>query len=667
MDQPLVSRLTLPAPATYRFRISDGGHGFGEYGNSYEYNNQESVLPYHVTWNESATAAGEGVATAGVPVSDFATATQARPLALPASVAFFLYPAGDREFLDLGECGPGLLEFTVTARAGTLNPVVGIMADGPATGPAELARVDHLPGPVETGRVVLPRRARHFAVVTAAGDAGSPLPLQAEVRCHVFPSPRGDLPEEALKDGASLTLPVTPLGTPLSAPLFPAGDRAAFLLDFPAKGLLRLEGGAPSGLDLTLGCARHVPRPLRVLYLVGGRRDYNLFPAANEQVVVTRLHEDSPGWLAGFLQIGTRPVGDWPPTQGATWSARLDLPAATTFGRLLVRGFSFAPGQVRVRLNGQEAGGSTPVSQWNEWSEHAWPVPDLAAGASLQVEMQCPDHALLGRISFEAWTGTQTLSIPLPPFREDPWPASLTAGFDAIVLDGVTHPCQFFLDRPAVQRRLVAEAERGARVVVTTPQFFSFAANARQVGGWIATASPAVTDPNALIDGSFPPEGNGGCHVGAAPPQTVVFGLPGSWPAVIDRLVIHPATTDPAGQVRGFRLEASLDGPTTGFRTVGEFAVETGARLADTAFPPTPARFLRLTVLASSGNRHACLGDCEFYGPAVPRGWFGVYQQSQWRNDSVVPVRDDEALVGGRARGDPNRWPASDLCGCFVG
>ncbi|RCK79415.1 MAG: Fibronectin type 3 domain protein [Candidatus Ozemobacter sibiricus] len=685
VDDPLVGRFTVQAPASFVFRVMDGGHGINENGYGYQFHNAESMTPYQAIvrtvglWPETATV--------GLPSFDHAAATQARTVSLPASFAFHLYPEGDREWIDLGDIGPGLLELDLTALDGHTDPIVEIREAGTDAAAAPLKVCDQTNRSREAGRVVLPRRARYYAVVRSGGDRAARAPLQAVFRLHAWSGPgvqwsvaeAGAKPEAAGPPDwlaaawarwqptvATTSEPVVDVATPLSSPLVPAGAWAAYTIDVPGAGLLGLEGGTPDRLDLALTWHEQVASPSRVLCLVGGRRDYDLFAVPNEHLVSLRLQEDAPLWLQSCLHLGASPRRDFPPPVGATWSARLTVPVATREGRLIMRGLSLDERSLKVKVNGEAVTGWR-LRSWEEWSDWAWPVPDLAAGAPLLVELETSWNVLLGAVDFEAWTGTQTLRLPVLTSPAVSWAASQAARFDTIIIEGITHPCQFFLDRPETHRALQALVEQGKRVVVVCPQFFTFALNAAVRGGWIASGSPAWTGLPELLDGRYEIEGSQGAYAGAPPPHAVVFGLPGSWPVVLDRIVVQTASPDPAAQVRRFRVEVTMAGPDGPFQPVGEFEARPGRRMTEARFPAVAARFVRLTVLASVGNQAVRLGDCEFYGPDAPTGWFGVFHQSQWRNDTVQAVSDSDPLVSGRARGNPNGWPVSESNGCWVG
>ncbi|HNV68324.1 MAG TPA: hypothetical protein PKO06_01405, partial [Candidatus Ozemobacteraceae bacterium] len=363
--QPISERLILQAPGSYTFRVLDGNHGLHEVGYSHEIANQCSRQPYHVFWRVSPPRP-EPLASSVIPLKEHDTATAAVAVAMPASCSFFLYPAGDQEWLLLPQTGPGLLEGRFDATDQRLNPRVAVFTSATDTS-KPFSEVDNSYSSIEHFRVRLPFRSNWLLRVTAATGSSSN-PIHAQLWMH-------DLNETG-PEAAGIPLEVANLQQGLSGRIFPAGDSDAFQLTLPSAGTLHVSGFEPDGISLNTTFSAIASPALRVLYLVGGRTDYSLFNQTSGQVVAKRLQEESLEYLRHFPFYSTYARGDCPPPIGATQSFHLQIPAGMQAGRLYVTAFGMDPNVVRFTCNQQPLKG-TRISAWGQWAEVAYEIASL--------------------------------------------------------------------------------------------------------------------------------------------------------------------------------------------------------------------------------------------------------------------------------------------------
>ncbi len=654
--QPLTERLRLPAPGSFTFRIFDGNHGLNEVGYSSEIGNRCSTVPYHVSWRILPPPPAP-TASSSIPCEESRTASAARTLTLPASFSFYLYPSADQEWLLLKQFGPGLLEGRFDALDLSLNPMISVFCAASSTDQPFL-QINNSDSSIEHFRVLLPYQSDWLFRVSASTGSSS-CPIHAQLWSHDIGKPSGP-------PGTTPAV-VADLQAGCSNRILPKGDIDTWLLPFAGQGILRVSGFDPDGISLQTTFHAYASQPLKVLYLVGGRTDYSLFGQYSASVVATRLQEDSREYLSRFPFYSGHSRHDCPLPEAATTAFSLSIPDHLQYGRLVVTGFAFDRNNVRFTCNGHPLIAKT-IAEWGGWAEVAYEIASLTGVSSLSIELDAQQGSiLLAHARFDAWTGSAPLSLPLPPFQENPLPRSFWKEYDAIVIDGLNHPNQFFLNRPPVRNELEKLASEGRRIVIVCPQHYNYSLFSAHAGGTIAVSSPELQGPPQLIDGSHGPHGQSTAWYSGTPPGYVVLASPGEWPVLFNRVIIQSTDSKKPNQMRTVLLEASMESPTTGFQRLGEYTLEPGKRFFDCRFPIVGARYLRVTALAQTGASGFHIGECEVYGPGSVFGHYGVLHQSEWRNDTVQAVSMTDEMVSGRDSGDPNHWPASENNGCWIG
>jgi len=644
----VVVNCTLAA-GDYVVEVGDGASGHGEQYWDFHRHNAQSTTPYCVRVAEAGTA-GDGPPAVSAESGPDETA---RSLPLGTWSAFALAGTTATVRFDLGDCAAGELDVRVEVRSTMQRPVVEVFA---TTGTerrvlGSFTKTQGADGAVdEAFTVVLPRAGR-FGLVVRNGD-GRWCRDELRIRATLRPvAMDGESP--ARLDEARIEA----IGAVVEERIWPDGDVDSFVYEVTDKGVLSVRADGADGMPLRLRVGRCPERMLRVLHLVGGRTDYDMFAHRPPGMDITRLTETSAEYLANFRAVGDEPV-----------VCAVDFEGDHPY--LVLRGHGVKDG-LEVSVGGTVLPRQV-LAEWNGWSELAFDCSGVPVGRTEVQVRRRQGRPVVAALRFRS-VGVDRV---VAPFTDGYLPETAFRGYDTVVVEGLTGPYEFGLDRPALRRRIEDFCRAGGTFLLVCPQFFSYSVVQANGGGKVVRSSPEVRSAEGVIDGRYQVWTSATCESKRVPCD-IVLAMPGTMPVTVDRAVLqlhcswdHEWGTPIEGQdrqVRGIRLAVALDGPDGPWRDVGSFECSRADQHATFRFAPAAARWVKLTIESTHGADTAALPEFELYGPTTVEAFFGVHLQSNWLDDRVVAVAADAPTVRRMGTNPVSGWPSADCNGWFLG
>ncbi len=671
-DEAIRLRFSLPEPARRLIVVADGPRGRGEHDWGSEWNNAGCAAKYRLTVRTAP--AGDEPPPAAPPPERPPAASSTRdgalPLAFTAGAAEAdcpLQPPAPETWFALDVAAPSLLTADLTRVPGSADARLEVYA---ADGDRPVSAADGFAG------VVLGGDERLFAdllpgrYLLRAFDADPPSLRAggvARLRAVLTPVP------SAAPAAAGAGPREFPAAGRVDEATWPAGDVDELRFPVAAPGVLEVRlDGVDAALAPLIEVYREHDRRLRALYVCGGRTDYNVPDRLSCNVDWTRTTLASLVTGRVLHHLGNDAVSEWPDVEATSRRWDFDLPSeprSVSFGLQIIDQHH----PIVVRANGREVGRFEP----GQPPFVAIPPETLRAGANtLEVEVTPSpdgnlDDVLVHRPVLEGVAGDgSALRVRLEPYRPPLSPEAL-AGFDLVVLDGLTDPLAFEFDQPETAAGIHEWVEAGGRFVVMCPQGPScFGPAARSQGG-VLLVEPTSYDSHGLharnlIDGHA---SRGWASTGNAPfPHDFVLGFAAGTARVVDGVALAMAVAEADRRPKEVEILVSDTAPDAGFRSVGKFAVEADRPWQAFRFPPTPARYVKVSILANHGDpQHTELGEIEVLVPGVAGGLLGARQVVYWSDEPIEVLADDDPVASAYGTGPWNGYAVSDQNGFLLG
>jgi hypothetical protein len=431
--------------------------------------------------------------------------------------------------------------------------------------------------------------------------------------------------------------------------IWPEDDSDKFDFKLTSQGRLRLALDHPHDLPLTTRLWKKSPKNYRILHLVGGRQDYDMFAHDPPQTTVTRWLENSTGYLANFAPLA-KPV-------------KTKISAQGSHINLLLTGYNIE-GRLNVSVAGKRVEHRT-VRRWFAWSELAYAIPQ-EGNFDLEIEANGNDQRLVSA-KLVSSKGESTVS----PFSENPLPAQFFNGYDIVVVEGLTNPGEFFLDNRAVRASINEYVQSGGRFVCVCPQYFSYSAISKKAGGRVVSNSSG-SSPDGLIEGRYQPW-TGVTFATKKLPCEIVFATAGELPETLSKVVFHTCTSwnspekGDQSQIKDVTVSLSLEKEADSFKEVGSFSLGMKDDIREFDFIPTAARYVKLTIKSNHGGENTRLPEFEVYGPTTVNAFWGLHLQSDWTDGRIKLFDKHHPIVAQIGTSKLNGWPSADANGWFCG
>ena len=635
--QPVVLKRKLVA-GNYQLQIRDG-FGQGEAGYSSDKDNCQSLLPYRLVIAEAKEELS--LSEPLKPIDDHTTIDEALPIKWQQRKTTEIVLSGkDKEtWFELGKCGPG--ELRIKVRRFDALPTYQELElwakdDGTLVSLGKFSNTQGRGRGIDEAFAVRMAKEKECYLTIKQMRNWSPdnLALTVELKKNT----KDEAKERVIKTGQTF------LGK-----IWPEKDSDIFTIDLASSGRLSVSLDHPYGLPLKSRLWKKSSEHHRVLHLVGGRQDYDMFAHRPPQTDITKWLENSPEYLANFAAL-EKPIETTISVQGN--HANLVLTGHNIEGRLQV---TIAGKKAEHRL----------IKQWFGWSELAYLIPNEG---ELKVEIKAngKDQRL---VSAKLLTSKGESAVA--PFDSSPLPARLFKEHDIVVVEGLTSPGEFFLDNHFVRKQINDFVQSGGRFICVCPQYFSYSAIGKKGGGKVVSCS-AGQPPEGLIEGRYQPW-SGATFSTQKLPCEVVFSTAGGLPETLSKVVFHcgnswnsPADGDPR-QIKDVTVSLSLEKDGSTFKEVGTYSLKKTDLLKEFDFKPTAARFVKLTIKSNHGGRETCLPEFEVYGSTTVDAFWGLHFQSDWLDNRINVVDEQHPIVSKVGDAKVNGWPAADNNGWFCG